>query len=319
MGLIETAIFLSVLGVLGFLLLEMHWRSLRTRIFQIPGGLRFEAQAFTVQILRKEQVVQVRCGYGIFTPAGADAVQEPSISQHIEHTFAALGFSVKVREPIEQKSDQLESTRKGYVDILMRDANGDQLAITRVNATVAASFELFYLQVHQWIEKLEQRAKRERVQRLRSEEEVAQAKQIEDLMSQLAANKSSGEPISEEQRNALAATQIAQWRNAAGFQGQHSLQHTDENGLVVWFVDLLADGRITMHSNKRTIHTTLRGSSIVSKNGELEVSVRDAYWTEEDPELRTFQILKGCSADERRAWKERLELLRNQMPIEKIH
>jgi hypothetical protein len=310
MGLIEIAIFLGVLGALGFLLLEMHRRSLRTRIFQIPGGLRFEAQDFSVQILRKEQEVQVRCGHGVFTPAVADAVQEPSAAEPLGHTFAALGFSVNVRE---------QSTPQGHFDIVMRDANGAQLAIQRVNATVAASFELFYLQVHQWIEKLEQRAKRERVKRLRSEEEVAEAKQIEDLMTQLAEDKSADGPISQEQRNALAATQIAQWRNAAGFEGQHTLQHIDDKGLVAWFVDLTADGRITLHANKRTIHTTLRGASIVSKNGELEIGVRDAYWTEEDPELRTFPVLKGLSADERRAWKERLELLRGQMAIEKNH
>jgi len=46
---------------------------------------------------------------------------------------------------------------------------------------------------------------------------------------------------------------------------------------------------------------------------ELEVGVRDAYWTEEEPELRTFKLLQGVPANERRVWKDRLEVSRANM------
>lgn len=316
MGLTEITVVLVVLVALGFVLWEMHSRSLRTRIFEIPGGLRFEAQDFKVQILRKEQEVQVSCRRGILTlPAEAPA-QEPKEAGPVVNTFAAIGFSMSLRGRTELMPSHPERPRTGPVDIVMRHTDGTQLCIERVNPTVATSFELFYMQVHLWIEKLERRAKRERVQRLRSEEEAAQAQQHAELLAQIVGNKPADQPMSEDERNAAAAAQIAHWRAAAGFEGQHSLHSTDDRGLVTWFVDLAADGRVTLHANKRTLHTTLRGATVASKNGELELGVRDTHWTEEEPELQVFHVLKGRSADERRAWKERLEFLRNRMPAE---
>ena len=155
----------GMVAVLGFVWTEMHKRALRTRVLQIPGGLRFEAQDFSVQILRKEQEVQVRCKRGVLTPPAQGDAQEviasepestnaaTGTSSAAAHAFAAIGFSLGLRES------------PGYVDIVMRGADDTQLVIAHVNATVAASFELFYLQVRLWIDKLEQRAQRERVQR----------------------------------------------------------------------------------------------------------------------------------------------------------
>jgi hypothetical protein len=54
----------------------------------------------------------------------------------------------------------------------------------------------------------------------------------------------------------------------------------------------------------------LHGASITSTAGGLQLGVRDAWWTEQEPELRTFKVLQ-VGPDERRAWKERLELIRN--------
>jgi hypothetical protein len=55
----------------------------------------------------------------------------------------------------------------------------------------------------------------------------------------------------------------------------------------------------------------LRGAKIVSLGSELEVSVRDDYWTEEEPTLSRFQILQGIPPNERRTWKDRLERARD--------
>jgi hypothetical protein len=78
-------------------------------------------------------------------------------------------------------------------------------------------------------------------------------------------------------------------------------------------VDLGTDGRITLHADKRTIHATLLGAEIASLGGELEIGVRDDYWTEDEPGLRVFRVFKGLPPNERRAWKERLEILRDSL------
>jgi hypothetical protein len=228
--------------------------------------------------------------------------------------FAALGFRLEVREGVTQDAEQATATRTGRFDLIMRGADESKLVLEQVNGAVAKSFELFFLQVGLWIEKLEKRAERERVKRARSDEETAQAEQHAQMVAELLGSHASKAPRSEAEREQITAAQIAQWRAAAGFTGQHSLQKTDANGLVQWFIDLATDGRITLHAEKRTIHATLHGASVASNGGELEVGVRDAYWTPEEPELRVFKVLRGISADERRAWKERLEIICNSLP-----
>jgi len=84
---------------------------------------------------------------------------------------------------------------------------------------------------------------------------------------------------------------------------------------VVWFIDLCDDGRITLHADKRTVHSTLLGASIRSLGAELEIGVRDDYWSEEDPTLPTFRVLQGMPPGERQAWLDRLEKLRDALNI----
>lgn len=311
-------ISVALLVGLGLVMLELHRRSLRTQIYQLPGGLRFEAQRFSVQIQRKQQEVRVRCGRGILRAPGAGAAPGPAQAGPLECTFAAIGIAVEVRGSEPLKPAESRSPKAGPFDVIIRSADGTQLTIEQVNGTVAASFKYFYLQVRHWIDKLEQRVERERIERLRSEEEAEQARQHADFMAQLVASQSPNETPSAAECAARAEAQIAHWRQAAGFQGLHSLQQTDANGMVVWFIDLAADGRITLHAQNRILHSSLRGASIASGNGELEVGVRDAYWSEQNPELRLFPVLKGRSAEERRAWKERLELLCNSLGADSV-
>jgi hypothetical protein len=314
MDLIDIALISPViLAVLGFALMEWHRRTTRTRILQIPGGLLFEAQHFSVQVQRKEKMVHVRSARGRLTLPSDRAAPAVEKTGRVEHSFPALGFSVEWRDKAKQKAGSSPTRRQGPTDIVFRGADDTRLTVGQVNSTVANSFEYFFLQVQRWIDKLEQRAERERVERLRSEEEAAQAQQDAELMARLLASKPPNEALSQDDRDGIAAAQIAQWRRAAGFEGLHTLHKTDANGRVEWLVDLAADGRITLHAGKRTIHTSLLGATITSGSGELEVGVRDAYWSEHTPELRVFGILKGCSSEERRAWKERLEIIRNSL------
>lgn len=305
--------FLAFVLVLGAVLLEVNRRMQRTRIYQLAGGLRFEAYHFSVQIQRHEQEVRVRCARGVLLAPAPLAGPEDQTAGRKECTFAAVGFSMELRDCVKQSGGGAGSVPTGYCDIVLRGADGRQLTIERVSTSVAASFKYFYLQVRHWIDKLEQRIERERVERLRAEEEAAQAQRDADLLKQLLDARAPNTPLTDTERDAMAAAQIAQWRSDAGFEGQHSLHQTDATGRVLWFVDLSPEGRITLHSDKRSIHSTLLGASIEALAGELEVGVRDAHWSEADPQLRTFRVLKGRSAEERRAWKERLEILRNSL------
>jgi hypothetical protein len=308
------ALLSLTLVLLGFFSVHMYQRMQRTRILQMPGGLRFEAYDFSVQVQRREQEVRVRCARGVLAAAADDASQEQAaaasaaVPRPAEHSFAAVGLAVELRD----------SEAKGYTNIVMRGADGTQLSIVRVSSSVAASFQYFYLQVRLWIDKLEQRLERERLEQLRSEEATAQLQRDADLLAQLTEGRAPNAALTDEEREAMAAAQITQWRAAAGFSGQHSLHHTDPKGRVVWFVDLADDGRITLHADKRTVHSTLRGAAIEAVFGELEVGVRDAYWSEDNPQLSTMRVLKGRNAAERLAWRERLEILRNSLDEEQL-
>ncbi len=300
---------------LGGLLLEMHLRTLRTQVLQIPGGLLFEAQQFSVQVLRQEQELRVQHVRGLWTPAGGAAPSPPQ-TDRAQRTFAALGFRLEVREGMTQEADPATATGTGHFELTLRGADGSQLVLQQVNGAVTKSFEFFFLQVSHWIDKLEQRAKRERIQRLRGDEVAAQAEQHALMVAQLLGGAAPNAPRTQEACGQITATQIAHWREAAGFAGQHSLHKADVNGLLLWFIDLATDGRITLVAGKRSIHSTLRGASVASNGGELELGVRDANWTPEEPELQVFKVLRGIGSDERRAWKERLEILCNSLPAE---
>jgi hypothetical protein len=298
---------------LGLLFFEMHLRAQRTAVVQLPGGLRFEAQKFSVQFQRTEKEVWVQCTRGVLKQPGAAASPQATKPGRVECKFAALGFRAEVRESVTQSEGQATPVRTGLAEIAMRGADDTSLTIPYLNPGVAADFNAFFRQVRHWIDKLEQRQERERVSRLRAEEEAAQAQQHADLMARLLGT--SAEPPAPAEHEALVAAQVAHWRQAAGFQGQHSLWQADARGMLIWLVDLAADGRITLHADRRTLHGTLHGASITSIGGAVDVGLRDAHWTEQEPELQTLRVLRGLGPDERRAWKERLEILRNSLDL----
>ena len=66
-----------LVAVLGFVVWDLYQRSRRSVTLQVPGGLRFEAQRFTLQVLRREQELRVKCGRGVLKPAAAAAPLPP--------------------------------------------------------------------------------------------------------------------------------------------------------------------------------------------------------------------------------------------------
>lgn len=308
-----TLIALVLLVGLGFLIFELRLRALRTHVLQFPGSLRFEAHEFSVQIQRTEKEVRVRCNNGNWQPSEVVAARLPARVGRVEYTFAALGFRVEVGEAVRQLPGQAAPILLGHCEIRMRGADDTRLTIQRIPKPVALAFENFAKQTRLWVEKLETRQRLESQEQLRKEAEQAQAEQDAKVVAAALTGKPATGPYSDADRNEITQAQISQWRKEAGFEGQNSQYQVDPKGVVIWFIDVATDGRIILHANKVTLHTHLRGAIFTVLGGEMEVSVRDAFWSEDAPTLKTFRVLRGTSLDERRAWKERLELIRDGM------
>jgi hypothetical protein len=116
-------------------------------------------------------------------------------------------------------------------------------------------------------------------------------------------------PLSEADREARAGAQIEKWRAAAGFKGTSTEVSFDARGRITWLIDLDPTGRVILHAGNRTFHGSLKGATVTGIGSEMEVAVRDDYWSEDDPRLVAFRVLGGTTPENRRAWKERLELL----------
>ena len=295
---------------------EYHAHLLKTRVSNKGGVLRFVAHGWSVEVDRNAQQVHVLARHGHFShkplvpPDGQ--VQEAIAEQqdetaHIDAMLPAPGLRMAV-SPGEgaglcvvefQASDQLGFAAEGKTG-----GQSYLLTLDRVPEPVAASFNQFAGQLRVWVDKLEKRlAAKMREQLVAREQEAKDKEKAEKAASKTQAPK---ERISAE-------AQVSQWRQTAGFSGTSSEIGLTEDGGIAWYVDLDMSGRITLHSADRTVHTTLQGAKIVSLGGELEIFVRDDFWSAEDPELRSFRILKGLPPDERRAWKERMEILRDNL------
>lgn len=313
-----------VLGVLLYLYMEFQARSLRTRIVDVPGGLRFEAHLFSVEVQRnsKQLAIVSRSGRWVQTPLAGGAAQTRSAPY--KATLPAAGLRMEVLRANDARAQE-PPIPAGYCTLRVcatdapgttppaPDAQRSELLIERVPELVTVAFENFAARVRVWIEKVEHKMEHERVERLRKDAEAAAAAELERVVAEAQASKASAGPLTEKDREELAALQIAKWRQAAGFSGTATEVSIDGEGRVVWFVDLHNDGRITLHADKRTIHAHLTGASIAALGGEVEIGVRDDYWTEDEPALRIFRVFKGMPPDARRAWKERLELVRDSV------
>lgn len=294
----------SVAAWFGWIEYQAHL--LKTRVEQAGGVLRFVAHGWSVEAQRStnQLLVQSRHGHYSRLPAGGGAgqVQEGHITAHLP----APGLRIDIQASPSAGKCVVEFHASDELTLSAQGKTGGERAVVRLEGIpepVAASFAPFASQLRLWAEKLEKRLVSQR--EAQEAEKVAQEAALAEAAA-LAAGTAVQEELTTEQ-------QVAMWRKAAGFSGTSSEIGLNEKGGILWYVDLDPTGRITLHSNKRTIHSTLAGASIVSLGGELEVGVRDDYWSEDEPELRTFRILKGLPPDERRAWKERMEILRDNL------
>ena len=300
----------TALLVIGYLVMEyIAWLE-RTEVLVVNGGLRFVARGLQVEMQRNKERVIVQTARGHYSQQ-PDKQSPPKVTQGaLSATFDAICLRIKVAPEVHKVPGKEGQQATGYCSLFFDATNThSQLRIDHVARKVAADFEQFANQTAIWIEKLEER-------KAQQDEARAQAEAEAQAAAEAAAAKKAASNAARNGSELNPEAQVALWRKNAGFSGISSEIGLDEKGGILWFVDLNGDGRITLHSGRRTVHTTLAGADIRSIAGELEVAVRDDFWSPSEPDLRRFRILKGRTPDERRAWKERLEILRNQLEMQ---
>lgn len=288
------------LGLLVYATFEyLHWLE-RTQVYKLANGLRFVAHGFQVEAHRTDKKISINTTRGHYTKVQTETTQVLEQSGPLNVSLSAMGLRMRV-EPVLKHASQAAATQ---CTIHFEGAEEQvTLVIPSVPIKVGDAFTAFSRQIAVWIEKMEER---------RAKEEAAKAS-----AEAAAEAEGSGAEGSDDEADAQSALtvdeQVAQWRKVAGFKGTSSDIGLDDQGKILWFIDLDATGRVILHSNKRTAIANLLGAQLTSLGNELEVTVRDEFWTEAEPETRSFRVLKGRSPDERRAWKERMEILRGQL------
>ena len=303
----------AALGVIGFFAyVEYQARQVKTRVERTPGGLRFVARGWSVEMQRGPQRVVVKAQRGQHRRAalanGVERQHEGAIQQALPapglrirlepHTRPGVGEAPPVATgllvPVFEASDATPTgpAKEGGEEHVVR--------LAPVPAVVAASFNQFAGQLRLWVDKLDHnlalQAEQE-AQRLAAEAAIlarAEAKAKKD------AELAHAVPLDP-------AAQIALWRQEAGFSGTSESGFT-EDGRLEWFIDLDPRGRVILHADKRTLYTSLLGATIKPLGAELEVGVRDQFWSEAEADLQVFRLFKGAHSDVRRAWKERLQI-----------
>ncbi|MDP2371659.1 hypothetical protein [Rhodoferax sp.] len=307
-----------VLGLAWFVYQEQQARLLRTRVVDLPGCLRFEAHGFYAEMVQSAKQLKVHAEQAQFVQTPLAGGPKQAQLGPLDATLPAAGLQIEVvKAPGQTASPSAGLCTIVFTasDALTNAANrvsGGQasvLTLDLVPEPVAMSFQNFANRVQLWADKITHRLEQDRLEQQLKEEEAARAA----LERQRLAEADGKTPDDTEGHQIDFTAQIAKWRKVAGFSGAFSDVSTDAQGRVVWFIDFGNDGRITLHADKRTVHSTLRGASIVSIGAELEIGVRDEYWTEDDPTLTKFRVLQGLPPDERRAWKDRLEKTRDAL------
>lgn len=298
-------------GLYGYL--EYQASLLKTRTTAIPGGLRFSAHGLTVDVLRGPQQLVVETERGRYVHQALEGGEEQEQEGGLKVTLPAPGLRIEVSRAMRKLPDREEAVPTGLCTIefhasdemafAAQDKTGGErsaLRIDHVHEKIAMGFNQFAGQVRVWVEKLEKNlAHQAQLAQQKLDAEAAEAARA--ARAQKAAEQA---PAAEMDP----ADQIAQWRRTAGFSGTSEVGYTPD-GKIDWFIDLDTRGRITLYANKLVIHTNLMGATVVSLGAELEIGVRDEYWSEAEPELQVFRLFKGAHSDVRRAWKERIEIL----------
>jgi hypothetical protein len=305
------AVAVMVGGLYGYL--EYQASLLKTRTTAIPGGLRFSAHGLTVEVLRGPQHLVVQTDRGRYVHQALEGGEEQEQEGSLKVTLPAPGLRIEVSRAMRKLPDQEEAQPTGLCTIEFHASDemaftaegksgGERsaLRIDHVHEKIAMGFNQFAGQVRVWVEKLEKNIAHQ-AQLAQQKLDAEAAEVARTARAQKAAEQAKGPSMEP-------ADQIAQWRQVAGFSGTSEVGYTPD-GRIDWFIDLDTRGRITLHAGGLTIHTNLMGAKVSTLGAELEIGVRDEYWSEAEPELQVFRLFKGAHSDVRRAWKERIEIL----------
>jgi hypothetical protein len=308
----------SVLGAAVYLFMEYQAYLLRTSVTSVPGGLRFTAQGFTVESRHAAKEIKVIARNGVYARQALPDGDEEQQRGNLELSLSAIGLEIEVSRISVKDGEDGDAAPTGFSRIVlsasdekMRKTQGkaaserSQLKLDNIPDSIATDFQQFANGLRAWIDKVEQQLEAQIAAQRKREQEAAAAA----LVLQIDPKEDTSIPLSEAKREERAAAQIEKWRAAAGFRGTSTEVSFDARGQIVWAIDLNPAGRVILHANKRTFYGSLIGASVVGIGTELEISVRDDYWTEEDPRLIAFRVLGGTAPENRRAWKERLDIL----------
>lgn len=305
-------------GACMYLFMEYQAYLLRTNVVSVPGGLRFSARGFSVEVRHGAKEVKVIANDAYYTRQSLDGGDEEPQTGALTVSLPALGLKIEVARVSVKGLDEAAAASTGLSrivfaasDELTQQAMGhsggyrSELRLNRVPDPIATDFQVFANGLRAWIDKIE---------RVLAAEVAAQREREEQTLAQTAGLAQepvddSAVPLSEADREVRAKAQIEKWRAAAGFKGTSTEVSFDARGQIAWLIDLNPSGQVILHAAKRTFHGSLRGATVTGVGTELELSVRDDYWSEEDPRLVAFRILGGATPENRRAWKERLELM----------
>jgi uncharacterized protein (DUF1684 family) len=308
----------TVLGGCVYLFMEYQAYLLRTKIINVPGGLRFVSQNFAVEVRHaaKEIMVVAKDARVLrqALPDGDEQVETGALTV----TLAAAGLRIEVARVSVKEADAEKATPTGVCRIVLaasderlRQVQGKkasqrtELRLDQIPDPIAADFQQFANGLRAWIDKIEHRLAAQAAEQRRQEEiEAAKAAGVAAAVAE-----DPTVPLSEEERQARATLQLEKWRREAGFKGNASEMHVDARGRIEWLIELDPTGRAILHAGDRTFHGSLKGATVTGIGSEIEVAVRDDYWSEDDPQLVAFRVLGGAAPEVRRAWKERLDIL----------
>ncbi len=310
----------AVVGAAVYLFMEYQAYLLRTKVINIPGGLRFVAQGFAVEVRHAAKEILVLAKDGRYTrqalPDGEEQIQTGALSA----TMAAPGLRIEVARVSVKEGHDGEAVSTGLSRIVfrasdepLRQAQGktatehSELRLDNVPDMIALDFQQFANGLRAWIAKVEHKLVAELAAQRQREEAAAAAEAKAATLAAVPVEDTSV-PQTEEERKARAAAQLDKWRQAAGFKGTSTEMQFDDMGRIVWLIDLDQSGRVILHAANRTFHGSLKGATVKGMGTELEIAVRDEYLSEGDPPV-AFRLMASAASDIRRAWKERLELL----------
>jgi hypothetical protein len=240
--------------------------------------------------------------------------QKEAQSGAVTATLPMPGLRIEVaRLSLKPQGGEGEATPTGFSRILLAQSDErvnqllgrsggyrTELRLDRVPDSIAASFQQFAGGVRFAIEKAEQQLAAQSAQ----EQESKRAEQAAADAAAKAAAGTAQEPVDPKAR---AEAQIEQWRASAGFKGSFTEYGLDDVGRIAWLIDLdAAGGQVILHAAQRTFYGSLKGATVTLLGADVEISVRDAFWTKDDPRLVPFRVLGGTPVENHRAWKQRL-------------